>query len=107
MRGAIHLAALQLKSALPFFPRAKTPFFISVSRTSGYGRSYLLSVNVQIKLYRRYSSQPPLLPVQIVHNWQGADSLACNRLVTCPKGGHSASIDNQECSTNSSILSMY
>ena len=31
------------------------------------------------------------VPVQIVQNWQEADSLACNRLGTCPKGGHSAS----------------
>ena len=38
-----------------------------------------------------YSSQPPLLPVQIVQNWQGIDSLACDKQGTCPKGGHSAS----------------
>ena len=48
-----------------------------------YGRSYSLSANVRIKLYRHHSSQPQLLlPVQVAtgQNWKGANSLACNRL---------------------------
>ena len=63
-----------------FFPQAETPFLLFVSRTFGYGRSYSLSANVRIKLYRHYSSQPQLLPVQVVQKWQGVDSLACIRL---------------------------
>ena len=42
-----------------------------------------LLANVRIKLYGRYSSQPSLLPVQVVQNWQGTDSLACDRPGTC------------------------
>ena len=38
-----------------------------------------------------YSSQPPLLPVQTGQNWQETNLLVCDRLGTCPKGGHSAS----------------
>ena len=69
------------KESAFFFPWAKTPFFIIfVSRTFGYRRTYSLSANVRIKLYRRCSSQPPLLPVQIVQNWQSTDSLACDKL---------------------------
>ena len=35
--------------------------------------------------------------MQIVQNWQGTDSLACDKLGTCPKGGHSASYSELHC----------
>ena len=79
--------------ALYSFREPRRHFSLSLSWTSGYGRSYSLSANVRTKLYRRYSSQPPLL-LQILQNWQGTDLLACNRLVKLPEGGHSANVTN-------------
>ena len=50
----------------------------------------MLSANIRIKLYCSYSSQPPLLPVQIVQNWQVTNMLAsCDSL---EPGGHSAMV---------------
>ena len=33
------------------------------------------------------SNQPSLLPVQIIQNWQGTDSLACDKLEPARRAG--------------------
>ena len=68
-----------------FFPRAETPFL--VIGLYNFRLRVILCCRPTFEstsTYGRYSSQPQLLPVQIVQNWQGTDSLACNRLGTCP-----------------------
>ena len=75
------------KERASFFPRAETPFLIIGFWAFRLRKILFVVGKVRIKPYRRYSSQPPLLPVQIVENWQGTDSLACDKLEPARRAG--------------------
>ena len=70
-----------------FFPWAETPFLIIGFWDFRLRKILFLIANIRINFYRRYSSQPPLLPVQIVQNWQFTDSLACDKLEAARRAG--------------------
>ena len=70
-----------------FFPAGRDAILIIGFWDFRLRKILFVIANIRIKLYRRYSSQPPLLPVQIVQNWQGTDSLACDKLEPARRAG--------------------
>ena len=91
LRGCRSPSCPAAEERASFFPAGRDAILI-ISFWNFRLRKIFIRCRQTFELNSIDSNQPPLLPVQIVQNWQGTDSLACDKQGTCPKCRHSDSI---------------